>query len=227
MHQVDPKDIRHLVILGHPVADSFNGAVAQAYCDAVRACGQRAELRDLYGIGFDPVLQAEERPDAPDFRPGHDVRAELELVRECAIVTLIYPLWFGMPPAIVKGYIDRVLGASFSASAIKAGAPHPLLHGKRLLLISSSASTRPWLEERGQWVALHQAFDTYLTTIFSLEGSDHLHFDAIVTGLDDRFVREKLEQVRQQARVECSKLLSERHAYRSGRLSDKAAGTTG
>lgn len=226
MNHVDPKDILHLVILGHPVADSFNGAVTEAYCDAVRACGQRVELRDLYSLGFDPVLQAEERPDAPGYRPAHDVRAELELVRECAIVTLIYPLWFGMPPAIVKGYIDRVLGASFTASAIKAGTPHPLLHGKRLLFISSSASTRPWLEERGQWVALHQAFDTYLTTIFSLEGSDHLHFDAIVPGLADRFVRENLEEVRQQARLECSKLLSTRHARRSASLTDKAAGVS-
>ena len=46
----------HAVILAHPDADSFNAAVAQAYCEAVRGPGHEAVLRDLYRLGFDPVL---------------------------------------------------------------------------------------------------------------------------------------------------------------------------
>jgi NAD(P)H dehydrogenase (quinone) len=207
-HQ-DP--IRHLVVLGHPAPSSFNRAVADIYCETVRACGQRAELRDIYALGFDPLLKDEERPGRKDFRPAADVQAELDCLAGCAVVTMIYPIWFGMPPAIIKGYVDRVLGAGFLARDIKTGNPNPLLHNKRLMLFSSSASTRPWLEEQGQWVGLRQAFETYLSTIFGMAPGEHVHFDAIVEGLKPRFVEENLASVRERTRALCAAMLSQRH----------------
>lgn len=206
--------IRHVVVLGHPAKDSFNRAVAEAYCEAVRESGQKAVLRDLYAIGFDPLLKAEERPGSEDFVPTADVQAEIDLLRDSAIVTLIYPIWFGMPPAIIKGYIDRVLGAGFAARNLTTGTPHRLLHGKRLMLFSSSASTLPWLEEQGQWMGLRQAFETYLSAIFGMEQNEHVHFDAIVDGLQSRFVEEHLATVREKARAVCAAMLSERHESR-------------
>lgn len=204
--------IRHLVVLGHPAAHSFCRTVVDSYCRTVEESGQEVVLRDLYAMGFDPVLKANERPDVPGFEPAPDVAEELEFVRGCAVVTLVYPIWFGMPPAMIKGYIDRVLGAGFTARQIKQGVDHPLLHGKRMMIFTSSASTRPWLEEHGQWLALRQAFDTYLQTIFSLTHSDHLHFDAIVEGLKKPFVEERLEEVWAATRKLCSELLSERRS---------------
>ena len=125
-------------------------------------------LRDLYAIGFDPVLRDSERPGAAGFAPAPDVAAELALIRDSNVIVLVYPIWFGMPPAIIKGYIDRVLGAGLLARDIKSGEGHGPLEGKRLVILSSSASTMPWLEEHGQWASLRQAFDTYLTTIFAM-----------------------------------------------------------
>ncbi|WP_454887510.1 NAD(P)H-dependent oxidoreductase [Sphingomonas oryzagri] len=58
---------RHVVILAHPNPGSFNGLVADAYCDAVRTCGQEAIVRDLYALGFDPALKDHERPGRPGF----------------------------------------------------------------------------------------------------------------------------------------------------------------
>jgi NAD(P)H dehydrogenase (quinone) len=208
---VDPHDIRHLVVLGHPAPWSFNGSVAADYCDAVRGCDQTAVLRNLYEIGFDPLLKNEERPDVPGFAPAPDVQEEIDLIRDSAVIVLVYPIWFGMPPAIIKGYVDRVMGAGLAARDIKTGTGLRPLEGKRLVILSSSASTIPWLEEHGQWASMRQAFDTYLTTIFSMAGSAHVHFDAIVDGRDERFVREDLERVREQARATCAMVLSERH----------------
>src|SRR5689334_7807943 len=105
---------KHVVIACHPEAESFTLSVARAYCDAVVDRGQGAILRDLYRIGFDPVLKAPERlPDAP-FVPSPDVRDELALLEGADAFVLVYPLWFGTPPAMMKGYIERVLGAGFS-----------------------------------------------------------------------------------------------------------------
>jgi len=210
--RVDPGSVGHLVLLGHPAPGSFNHAMAEAYCAAVRACGQSATLRDLYANGFNPLLAASERPESAGFAPAPDVVAELDLIRASQVIVLVYPIWFGMPPAIIKGYVDRVLGAGFTAREIKSGNPHPLLKGKRLVILSSSAATRPWLDEQAQWEALKQAFDTYLTSIFSLHGCDHLHFGAVTKGLGAQAVRENLADVEARARKACSEVLAELHA---------------
>jgi len=211
----DPPDpIRHLVVLGHPAPRSFNRTVAETYCETVCACGHQAELRDLYAIGFDPLLKADERRATPSFEPAPDVAAELELLRASEVVALVYPIWFGMPPAIIKGYVDRVLGAGFAARNVRHGASHPILQGKHLMILSSSASTRAWLEEQGQWVSLRQAFDTYLTMIFALESHHHLHFDSIVEDCQPHYLEECLESVRGDVRSFCARLFDERRRAR-------------
>jgi len=199
---------RHLVVLGHPAEQSFNRTIAETYCDAVRGCGQEAELHDLYATGFDPLLKDRERPSSEPFIPSEDVAVELDLLRGCDVVTLVYPIWFGMPPAIIKGYVDRVLGAGFGARDLKKGVRHPLLHGKHLRILTSSGTTRPWLEEQGQWASLRQAFDRYLSTIFTLASHDHLHFDAIVEDLSPRYLDECCEGTREEARRWCADLFA-------------------
>jgi NAD(P)H dehydrogenase (quinone) len=219
----DETPIRHLIVLGHPGPESFNHSVAAAYGDAVRACGQEAILRDLYALDFDPRLKASERSATGGGVPGPDVEAELDLLRGCSVVTLIYPIWFGMPPAIIKGYVDRVFGAGFAARDLLEATPSPLLQGKRLVLITSSASTRPWLEQQGQWLGLRQAFDTYLETIFGFDGTEHLHFDAVVEGTKRHYVDECLERVHGAVRKLCSELL---HARRRARFERSATGAS-
>lgn len=214
----------HVVVLGHPDRESFAGTVARTYCDAVRECGHEAVLRDLYALKFDPLLAADERPGPGPFTPAPDLAEDIELLQRADVITLVYPIWFGMPPAIIKGYVDRVLGAGFSAASIKQGTPHPLLAGKRLVLFTSSASTRPWLEERGQWTALRRAFETYIENIFSLRDGGHTHFDAIVPGLKPQFVDECLAVVRERARAVSAEVLSEKRARQSESLRQGATG---
>ncbi|RYE03921.1 MAG: flavodoxin family protein [Sphingomonadales bacterium] len=218
MHSPEPP-IRHLIVLGHPGPDSFNHAVAAAYGDAVRACGQAPVLRDLYSLDFDPRLTAAERSPAGQGTPDDDVRIELDLIRDCEVIALVYPIWFGMPPAIIKGYVDRVLGAGFAAANLKSGTPSGMLHGKRLVIFSSSASTRPWLEEQGQWHGLRQAFELYLQTVLGFRETQHVHFDAVVEGCKPHYVDECLAIVEDAARKLCAAILHERRRARFGRAS--------
>ncbi|MBR0551270.1 NAD(P)H-dependent oxidoreductase [Stakelama marina] len=211
MGQAEAAPPRHLVVVGHPDRHSFNHALAEAYCRGVRESGQEAEVNDLYARGFDPLLRADERP-GPDYHLSVDVTAELEMLDRADALVLVYPIWFGLPPAIIKGYVDKVMGADFSARRIKAHIPNARLSGMHLLSISTSASTMPWLEEQGQWIALREAFDRYVTNIFGLRDSDHLHFDAIVSNLKPAFAQEMLDVVAARARRMASTLLKEQHA---------------
>jgi NAD(P)H dehydrogenase (quinone) len=204
--------LRHVVILGHPAQNSFNHAIADHYCTAVRACGQEAVVRDLYALDFDPRLRAAHRPGTPGHHLSADVSRELGFLREADVVVFVYPLWFGMPPAIIKGYVDRVLGAALTPGSIVRNVPDAVLDGRTFATFSTSATTRAWLEQQGQWVSLQQAFDRYLLSIFGMQDGGHTHFEAVVEDLDPQYAREMLQTVEQSARRVCSTLSAARHA---------------
>jgi NAD(P)H dehydrogenase (quinone) len=211
----DPATIRHVIVLGTPSVTTFTHAVAETYRDAVRDCGQDAHIRDLYAMGFNPLLGQTERLAKPGHGMLPDVAAELALLEHAAVLSFIYPLWVGMPPAIIKGYIDRVLGAGFREPDLVSGAQISLLRGKRLVGFSSSASTRPWLEEHGQWMSIRQGIDAYLASVFGMVDGGHSHFDSIVEGVTQQYIDECLAGVREAARRTCAAVLSERHASRN------------
>ena len=200
---------KHSVIVAHPDADSFTLSVARRYCAVVEAKGQTSVLRDLYRMSFDPVLKASERPGDGPFVPAPDVAAELELLEGSGAFVLVYPIWFGTPPAMLKGYIERVLGAGLSPKALHGHLgrpPHPLLGGKQLLSFSSSGSTQQWLADQGAWVSLQTIFDGYLARAFWMDTPHHVHFESIHAGLRAEEVRAHLETVERRAAAMCATL---------------------
>jgi NAD(P)H dehydrogenase (quinone) len=197
---------RHVVILCHPDERSFNAAVAHAYCETVRALGNEAMLRDLYRLGFDPALKADERPSHGGQLVSDDVATELDHIRGGDIFVLVYPIWFGTAPAMMKGYVERVLGAGFSYRAIQAGQAHPLLAGRHLLSITSSGGTVTWLDLHGAWTSLREVFDNYLVKAFSMASSDHLHLESVIEDMDPSLARAKLHRVESLAADTCARL---------------------
>lgn len=195
--------VRHAVILAHPDEDSFNAAVARTWCDAVRACGHEAELRDLYRLGFNPVLKPCEQPRPDHYAMANDVAAELAAIEGADVFVLIYPVWFGAPPAILKGYVDRVLGAGFNYGAIRERAHHRFMSGKQLVSISTSGNSLQWLDEQGAWISMRAVFGDYLAKAFSMAGSQHLHLASIVDNMTERHVEEELYRVTELACAIC------------------------
>ena len=203
---------RHAIIYSHPDPDSFAASVARTYCATVAAQGQGSVVRDLYGMNFDPVLKSAERPSRGPFTPAPDVQAELDLLAGSDVFVLIYPIWFGTPPAMLKGYIERVLGAGMSFETMRKHPhePHPLLGGKQLLSFSSSGSTQQWLSDQGAWLSLETIFDGYLARAFWMASPLHVHFEAIVTEMDDELVRTHLRKVEEHAKAMCGLLARSR-----------------
>jgi NAD(P)H dehydrogenase (quinone) len=197
--------ISHLVILGHPSPDSFNSAVARRYVEAVRANHQEAILRDLYALDFEPRLAESERLPSGGDALGLDARTELELLHQCDVLTFVYPLWFGMPPAIIKGYIDRIFGAGFRLESLKRP-DQKLMSGKQLAVLSTSASTRPWLEAQGMWVSLRQSFESYLRMVFGFSKDHHYHAGSIGDDLSPREAERVFYEVEEFARNVCAEV---------------------
>lgn len=205
----------HVVVLGHPASGSFNHAIAERYCLTVRACGQQVTLRDLYELGFDPRLYAEHRPGRPTNILSGDVVGEMGILQNADAIVFVYPIWFGMPPAMIKGYVDRVLGHVLTPNDITKHVPDYVLADSHFATFSTSATTLPWLDQQGQLAALKLAFDHYLLQIFGLIDAGHTHFAGIVEGLGKAEADKILSTVEAKARETCRTIEAERIAIRS------------
>lgn len=201
----------HVVIVAHPDPNSFNSAIAHAYCDAVHESGQQATIRDLYAMGFDPLLKNEERPDRRGTALAADVQAELEALSGSDVIVLVYPIWFGMPPAMLKGYVDRVVGAGVTPHDVQQRAAKGPLTAGHMLTITTSGAPGTWLHEQGQIQSLRELATLYLFRAFSMKSADYLHIGAIVEDLPQPIVDKHLADVREKARVICGRIAVERY----------------
>ena len=201
-----PQSGRHAVILCHPDPHSFNHAIADAYCEAVRTAGQEVVLRDLYALGFDPVLKAQERPTLGTAVRSDDVAAELDAIAGSDVFVLIYPIWFGSPPAMMKGYIERVLGTGVRPDAVQKRERSELLGDKRLLSFTTSAASDIWLNEQGQQQGLRSVLDQYLVHAFGMHAQVHKWFDHITPAMTPRFADQHLRDVVTQAHRTCAQI---------------------
>ena len=210
-----PGSAHHVVVLGHPAHGSFNHAIAERYCSTVRDCDQQVTLRDLYELGFDPRLYADHRPSSQTNILSGDVTGEMGLLRNADAIVLVYPIWFGMPPAMIKGYVDRVLGHVLTPNDIADHVPDYFLKGRYFASFSTSATSLPWLNQQGQLAALEVTFDHYLLQIFGLIDAGHTHFAGIIEGLDTVKADETLVVVEAKARETCKRIDAQRSAIRS------------
>lgn len=193
------KTIKHAVIVCHPAEESFTLSAAQRYAETVSARGQEVVVRDLYRMNFDPILRDEERSGAP----GEDVVAEWALLGDVDVFVLVYPIWFGAPPAMLVGYIDRVFGAGRERGF---GGDTNLLEGKRLVSLTSSGSTRAWLNEKGVLNSLRTVYDRYLSDVFGFAETARYHFDGVGPESTERDIRIHLKTVEDSAREVMSRL---------------------
>jgi len=103
--------MRCLLILAHPRRNSLCGALFDAYAEGVRQAGIECRELILSEMRFDPNVHA----DSPEHQP-----LEPELVRAQSDIhwaehlILVYPTWWGTFPALLKGFLDRVLTPGFA-----------------------------------------------------------------------------------------------------------------
>jgi NAD(P)H dehydrogenase (quinone) len=203
---------KHAIIACHPEEQSFTLSMARRYAEAVEAHGHETLLRDLYRMEFNPVLGAAERRGTP----AADVEHEWALLGKVDVYVLVYPIWFGTPPALLKGYIDRVFGAGRDLGRDDDGGPGELLAGKRLVSLTASGSMRAWLAEKGVLGSLRTVYDRYFADIFGFDETHRFHFDGIVDDLPEHDVALHLRDVEKAAREVMSRMVvtpPERHPH--------------
>ncbi len=103
-----------LIVIAHPQRGSFTQALAERFAEGVAAAGHEAEIADLYGEGFDPLVSA---PELDGWQEGiilPEIRAQQERIKSNDGLVLAYPVWWSTPPAILSGWLQRVLTQGFA-----------------------------------------------------------------------------------------------------------------
>ncbi|MBD9374361.1 NAD(P)H-dependent oxidoreductase [Rhizobium sp. ARZ01] len=139
---------RILVVLAHPLEDSFAAGVASAVCTTLETLGHEVDLLDLYREDFDPRLSDAERLSY--FVEGYDPGSAAPLVERLTAadgLVLVFPQWWFNFPAILKGFFDRVFvpGVAFDNDP-KGGRIIPRLSNIKLFWAFTTTGS-PW------WVA--------------------------------------------------------------------------
>ena len=99
---------RTLLVHCHPDSASFGAATRDRAVEALRARGDEVRVTDLYAVGFNPVLSADERDRHLEPGPDPSVAGHAADLQWCERLVLVYPTWWSGQPAMLKGWIDRV-----------------------------------------------------------------------------------------------------------------------
>jgi len=139
-----PKNRRmHLVVLGHPTPNSYSDALAHAYTRGLREAGAEVELLPLRDLSFDPILR-QGFSGAQSLEPDL-VHAQRELTR-ANHVAWFFPTWWGAPPTLVRGFVDRVFlpGFAYKHRGNGNGLPDALLKGRTSHVVTTMDSPNFW-----------------------------------------------------------------------------------
>jgi putative NADPH-quinone reductase len=140
--------MRALVVYCHPRGDSFTAAVRDTVLARLAAAGAEVRLADLYARGFQPVLTQEEWAGYLDSTQNRaPVARDVEDLRWCDTLIFVYPTWWYGLPAMLKGWLDRVMlpGVAFLMPDRTGGVIRPgLQHIRRLGVFTTCGASR-WL----------------------------------------------------------------------------------
>jgi len=101
--------MKPLIIYAHPFNGSFCHAVKEKIIETLKEKGEEYNIIDLYADKFDPVMSGEDlRLYSKGETTDANVDKYLNLLSETNRIYLIFPVWWGVMPAILKGFFDKV-----------------------------------------------------------------------------------------------------------------------
>lgn len=175
------------VILAHPDKRSFNHAIAETAVARLERNGHTVNYHDLYAEKFDPILPASEIPNGALLPP--EIQRHCDEIAEAEGIVIVHPNWWGQPPAILKGWVDRIIRPGVAYNFLEGdkgeGVPVGLLKA-RAALVFNTANTPP---EREQTVFGDPLQRLWKNCIFDLCGVPAFHremFTVVVTSTDEK-----------------------------------------
>lgn len=129
-----------VVVLAHPTPGSFNHAIAERIEQTLASAGVACSLHSLYAEAFDPILPSGEAEAAEEALPPF-LRQHIEEIRAACGIVFVHPNWWGSPPAIMRGWVDRVFRHDFAYHFTEHG-PVPHFTDKAVQVFTTANTPR-------------------------------------------------------------------------------------
>lgn len=127
---------RVAIIVGHTRQGTYCEALGEAYRDGAASAGHDVRLFVTSRMTFDPILhEGFERVQELE----EDLRAAYETIHAADHLVIIFPLWLGTLPALLKGFLERVLQPDLVEPSKKGHFTTPLA-GKSARIIVTMAT---------------------------------------------------------------------------------------
>lgn len=182
--------MRLLIVVAHPNPASFNHALAHAAASALRTEGHEVQVQDLCADGFDPLMPASEfAKDAP--LPPDIARRCAELSAADGLV-VVHPNWWGQPPAILKGWLDRVVrpGVAYEFRLRADGRPGPVgLLKLRGALVLNTGNTPLETERAVYGDPLENLWKTCVFGLCGIARVERLNFTSVIVSTPEQRAR--------------------------------------
>ncbi|NCD25161.1 MAG: flavodoxin family protein [Deltaproteobacteria bacterium] len=172
--------MNHLVITCHPRTSSFTRAIADTVEAVSVALGHDTRRRDLYALDFEAVLRATDLDALATGSVPPDIRLEQEFLQWTDMLTLVYPIWWAGMPALLKGYIDRVLCPDFVFERI-GDSPLGPLAGKKVLIFNTTGAPSTFYASQDMHQCMASITDTGIFEICGMEVLHHAFFGGVTT----------------------------------------------
>lgn len=187
--------MNHLIVYAHPHEGSFNNAILDAAVGALKNKGHEVNVRDLYKLGFNPVLTNADTAALREGNPPADIKTEQEYLRKADFITFIYPIWWAGIPAILKGYVDRTFSYGFAYQYNSQGGIDKLFAGKKGAIINTYGTPGDIYEAIGMNNSLKQTSSSGIFEFCGVEVVEHFLFGGVTTVATDETRKEMLARV--------------------------------
>ena len=168
--------MNHLIVYAHPSSDSFSNTIMSIAKEFSSEREYKTEIRDLYSIGFDPVLRASDLKGIHNGKMQEDIKREQNYLEWADVITFIYPIWWAGMPAILKGYIDRVFCNGMACKQGKGG-PEGILKGKIVFLFSPMGTSNEVYGKMGMLDSMKQTCDEAIFKFCGMKVVKHVFLE--------------------------------------------------
>lgn len=126
--------MRTLLVVAHPDPDALIHGMVGCFARRLAQSGSELDLVDLYKDDFSPVVGAEEYSEWQSQAVPDEIAGYQQRLKAADNLVLAYPVWWATPPAIMQGWLQRVMTNGFAFAFDENGQRGLLSHRAGLMV---------------------------------------------------------------------------------------------
>lgn len=187
--------MKALIIYANYKEQSFTAAIRDRLAETFHQNGHEVVVRDLYEIKFNPVLSKRDLESIDNEIFPIDIMNEQKFIQWADLICFVYPIWWSGMPAILKGYVERVLVMGY-AFEFAGDVVIPKLQNKKIAIFNTTGFKNVY-KDKVKLDALNTITQDCIFGFCGMQTVEHKYFTAIskATEEDKKAIFEEVEAI--------------------------------